>query len=417
MEIPTRKKGDRMILALLLSVSAMAAPGDFLADLDLFRQRSLLIRSEKEQLEANSTATLSRLLQFTPTLQAGVGRQRDKIDGPGSQTDTSYSYWRATAAWNFFRGGSDYFSWRGARAAESAQAFQVEGQELKTELSGARVIFRRLYLKDVQGAQAELMKLKTETIRIGRDRYRQGKIPLQDVTKMEVDLSQQENVVRQSEIDLAENEAAYRSFFVDELKTRDWPFVSNQALTIVGRQDISPEQKRLELRALSLHDNWLSSILKHSPSVDLNLSYRDYPLNGPGTRAWSGSIELSVPLWSRYEISAASAQAAASAERAANESAANAREEAMRRDFVLKKISLSQKNLEEARLNLEKSDRLYRDMLRSFQLGRLSTNDLFLEQDRKVRALLLFTQSRLSFHESLMEACGLWGVSARDCIR
>lgn len=404
------------IFAIFASSSAWASPAaDFLADLDLFTARSLTIRSERQQLSSDASASLSRLLQVTPRVSVGVGRAMNKESIP-IPYEAYYNYWRASADWNLFRGGGDYFAWRAAKANERAQEFQVQSQELKTEFEGARIIFRRLYLNDVVGAQNELLKLKEETIRIGRSRYEQGKIPLQDVTKMEVDLSQQQNVVRQAQIDLAENESNYRAFFVEELKTRSWPFEKSQKIAVTDAEGKSFDQLRLEARAISLHEASKSAWTRHLPSLDFNLSFREYPLAGPGNSTWAGTLELSLPIWSRGEIAADAAQAGAASLRAENEAANQARQDELRRKFVREKVALSQKNLEEASRNLEKSDRLYRDMLRSFQLGRLSTNDLFIEQDRKIRALISFSESRLAFHESLIESCALWGSNARNCL-
>ncbi len=409
-----------ILFALFFSVAAQAASSaDFLRDLEIFKQRSPLLKSEREQLDANSTATISRFLQFTPSASGVVGRsgQHATADGVSGTAKVYSSYLGANVNWNLFKSGGDFFSWQAAKASQEAQEYQVRNQELKTEVDGAGVIFRRLYLRDVQGAQAESLKLKQESIRIGRDRYKQGKIPLQDVSRMEVDLFQQQTVVRQSELQLAENQAAFRAFFVDDLQTKDWPFGPKQSLSIAEKSQGSLEQRRLDARAESLHDLWKTSRVRHLPSVDLSLQYRETPIQGPSTHTWAGVLELSIPFWSRFEIASDNAQAYATSLRAENEATQNARAEELRREYLRKKISLSQTNFEEARLNLEKSERLYRDMLRSFQLGRLSTNDLFLEQDRRIRTLLVFAESRLAFHESLIEACALWGQSAKDCLR
>jgi outer membrane protein TolC len=408
-----------VILSLLLAATAFAAPAEFLSDIELFKQRSLTIRTNREALSAAGAATTSRLLQFTPKVVLAGGRERDKLDAPSTlyPYDNQYWYWRSGVEWNLFKGGGDYLSWRAARDSEASARFAVVSQELRTELDGANVIFRRLFLRDSAGAQAELLKLKQETLRIGHDRYQQGKIPLQDVMKMEVDLSQQVNVERQSEIDLAENEAAYRSFFVDELKTVQWPLMGKEAAEIGPGAGKSFEQQRLRETADALHFTWQAALTRHLPSVDFTLSYKNYKSYGQDNKMWSGVLELSVPLWSRYEISAASAQAYADSVRADDQARQNARDEELRRDFLDSKVRLSRANLEEARTNLDRANRLYRDMLRSFQLGRLSTNDLFLEQDRKVRAILSFSQARLDFHSSVMESCTLRELRAADCLR
>jgi outer membrane protein TolC len=415
-----------MMLALLFTLPALAKPSpaaDFFADLDLFKQRSLVIRSDRGDADAARAASLSRLLQITPKISAGVGREWSTVTGvPNppvvSPYDTRDWYWRASADWNLFRSGGDLLAWRAAKNNEHSQELGVVSAESKTEVDGAAVVFRRLFLRDGEGAQEELLKLKQETLRIGRDRYKQGKIPLQDVVKMEVDLSQQQNVVRQSEIDVAENEANYRSFFVDELKTRDWPFDASKDLPQSAGDDKSFEQRRLRERADSLDLSWKSSITKHAPSLDLSLSFKQYPLESASPdKQWGATLELSIPIWSRWELRAASAAAYATALRADDEANQNARDEELRREFLKKKVLLARQNLLEARANLDRADRLYRDMVRSFQLGRLSTNDLFLEQDRKIRTILGYTQARLDFHTSLMEACALRGMSAAECLR
>jgi len=410
------------VIFLLALLNVQAAQGAshsdlFLADLELFRQRSLALRTENEKFTSEGVTALSRILQATPSITAGIGKGESHTRSDASGRNQSYfDYWRLSADWNLFRGFSDYHAWLAAKNSQIAQEYQVRSQELQVELDGARVIFNRLFLLNVQGAQDELLKLKQETIRIGRDRYKQGKIPLQDVTKMEVDLSQQMNIVRQSEIDLAQNEVAFKVFFVDELQTRDWPLKETQNLAL-SEGEGAFSAKRLRQQALSLEHSWKANRNRHLPSLDFAVSYREQPLKSPNATVWSGTLELSIPLWSRFELSAASARGYASYIEAEGNAVNAEREESLRREFIKKKIMLSQANMKEARLNQEKSDLLYRDMLRSFQLGRLSTNDLFQEQDRKIRNLITYSKSRLSFHESLMEACALWGLSAKNCLR
>lgn len=407
-----------MIITLLLPFLALAAPKDpFLADLELIKQKSLVLRAERGQLEADKATSLSRLLQATPSVSAGVGKSESRASSDlTGKSKTIYDYWRLSADWNLFRGFSDTQAFRAAKENEKAQEFQVRSRELESELAGAKVIFNRLYLRDAKQAQQELLKLKQETMRIGRDRYAQGKIPLQDVTKLEVDLAQQANQARSAEVELAQNEAAWKAFFVDELQTADWPLGETQSLALAEGEG-SFSARRLRERASASEHSWMAAKLRHSPSLDLSLSYRELPLKTPNTGTWSGTLELSIPLWSRFETASASAQGYASFLAAEAEAAGAEREEQLRREFLKKKIKLSFESIREARLIQEKAEKLYRDMLRSFQLGRLSTNELFQEQDRRIRSVLSYSAARLAFHESLSEACALWGLSARDCLR
>lgn len=408
-----------MLLALVIMITMMPilaqadARRDLLADLEQFRQKSLTLRSEVQRLDAASTLTLSRYLAWTPALNLSAGKTRTELN---SVRTTDYDYLRGSVEMNLLRGGSDFFALRSAREAEKAQNLQVQNSELSVELQGARLIFRRLHLLDMFSIQLELLKLKQEALQIGRSRYEQGKIPLQEVTKMEVDLSQQQNVVRQAEIETAANDTAYRSLFVDSLQTREWPLAEGQILALTGGEG-SLDTKRLTHLAASSEASWKSVRSLHLPSLDFSLTYDKFPLKTRVNDTWTGTLALSFPLWSRLETAASSARAHSDFVAAENTAAAAAREEELRREFLRKKISLSQANLLEARHNREKSDRLYNDMLRTFQLGRLSTNDLFQEQNRKILSQISYTQSRLNYHESVAEACSLWGLALRDCLK
>ncbi len=401
------------LLSSLSQAARGAATETFFQDLAAFRSQSLTLRTELARLESGETVALSRALAWTPALSLQAGRQESQFNG---ERRPKSDYLAANLSWNLFRGGSDLFAWKAARASAEAQRYQVENEKLEVELGGARVIFRRLYLSDVLATQGELLKLKEESLRIARSRYNQGKAPLQEVTKLEVDLAQSQNALRLAELNVAQNLLELRALFVDSLQTAAWPFAENQEVDLrSGSGSLFSKKRALEARAQK--DGWRASRLLHLPSVDWNLQLQQSPLRSRSDDLWSSSLLLTVPLWSRFETAATSATAYASYVAAENESLRASREEGLKREYLEKKLLLSRANLLESKRTLEKSERLYQDMLRSFQVGRLSANDLFLEQNRRIETLLSYSQSRLSFHEGLMEACALWGLEARDCLR
>jgi outer membrane protein TolC len=88
-----------------------------------------------------------------------------------------------------------------------------------------------------------------------------------------------------------------------------------------------------------------------------------------------------------------------------------------RSQFLKEKVDLARQNLIESKKNLDKAKRLYQDILKSFRLGRISTNDLFIEQNRLLDSENDLALSQLSFHQSLMESCALAGTEASGCLR
>lgn len=407
-------------LWLLLSLPAMAAPEDFFRDLEAFKQSSLTIRTEAQKLEAAATRALSRNLHWTPEVNLSAGKTRQRLQtadvtGSAFAVLQDADYLQGTVNWNLFRGGAGVRAAQAARLAREAQGALVENENLAVENQAAKLLFARLYLREALGAQRELLSLQEEAVRIGRDRYRQGKIPLEEVTKLEVDLAQGRNDLRQAEIDVEENLVGLRALFVEEFRTQEWPFTTKQALNLGEAQ--SPVLQSLKLQSESAERATQAARGLHWPSLDLTFQYQRYPLSNLENTTWSGALSLTLPLWSRFETQATVAEASARATEAANLAATREKEEALRRDFLRKKISLSAENLEEARRNSERSEGLYRTMLRSFQLGRLSANDLLIEQNRRIGTILKLAQSRRAFHDSLVDACALWGSNARACFR
>ena len=56
-------------------------------------------------------------------------------------------------------------------------------------------------------------------------------------------------------------------------------------------------------------------------------------------------------------------------------------------------------------------------MLNSFRLGRISTNDLFLEQNRLLESENDLALSQLNYHQCLVETCALSGIKTINCLR
>ena len=88
----------------------------------------------------------------------------------------------------------------------------------------------------------------------------------------------------------------------------------------------------------------------------------------------------------------------------------------VQKSFLHEKIATTRSNLVEAKKNLHLSKELYQEIYRGFQMGRISINDLLIEQNRLIESQNALTLSQLNFHQSLVEYCALSGVKAADCL-
>jgi hypothetical protein len=103
-----------MILVFLFSLqtwsSALAAPvtatsPNFFSDLENFRQKSLSLQTEKQNLEAASDAYLSSKFFWTPKLSLSANQIKTKINNTPM---TDQNYLEADASINLFHGGGDW---------------------------------------------------------------------------------------------------------------------------------------------------------------------------------------------------------------------------------------------------------------------------------------------------------------------
>ena len=56
-------------------------------------------------------------------------------------------------------------------------------------------------------------------------------------------------------------------------------------------------------------------------------------------------------------------------------------------------------------------------MLKSFRFGRMSMNELLIEQNRLIESQLNLSQSQLDFHKILVEGCAIAGLRAQNCLQ
>lgn len=405
-----------MILALLLSFVCQATePASneqaFFQDLEQVRSSSLTLQSEKSRLDALQSALFSKKMSWTPSVSTMIGKT-DYEFTPG----LDQGYWQANLTWNLLSGGADYHLYRAADANRDAQTTNLIAQALKLESQAADLVFRYIYSLDVLKFTRELVHLREESHRIVLQKYKAGQLPLQEAAKSEIDKSQQETRLRTLEADNLQIQSQWKALLNEPIHTSSWPFSPDTLIADTPSQ-LSPATKHLELLATAAESTWKASKSRFWPTLDFTASYSEVPIRNPIEKQWSTTISLTLPLWTQYQTTAASASALADLNVARNDYEFARRSENAQREVLLRRLEIHRKNLVDAKMNLEKSEKLYRDMLKSFRYGRLSVNDLLTEQDRFIRSEINLTESELAFHKMLMESCSISGLPIAQCLR
>ncbi|MBC7743101.1 MAG: TolC family protein [Bdellovibrionaceae bacterium] len=407
-----------IMLSLLLPLYAKANPS-FFDDLEKIQEKSTTLKSEEERLRATSDQLLAKKLFWTPTLSISAGRQQrhDNITNiAGSELTQTADYWKANAALNLFKGGGDWDEKNAAEAHYLAQKYKVLDESIKLDVKAAELIFQRLYLKDVLQTTKKLVKLRQDSHRIVNEKYKQGKSPLQEVRKSEIDQVQQLSRLRNLEIQVLENQALWKTLLIDDVATQNWPFQANLSIAFNSKSR-TPELNSLENATAATESLYKAAKAYHWPSLDLTAEYKESPLNERTTQQWVAGVQLTIPIWSRYDTSAQSALAYA--EFVTNKSRLDnlRRSELAQKEILNSRVELARQNLLDAKKSFEQSENLYQDMLKSFRFGRMSMNELLIEQNRLIESQMNLSQSQLDFHKMLIEGCAIAGLRPRNCLQ
>jgi outer membrane protein TolC len=402
-----------------VSVSQGSVHQDFLTDLEVFRTNSLLPKTQKAKLRAAEDTLLSKKLFWSPELEFSVGQQQTTLNQSTSSgsvvtTKDDKSYLQVAAGLNVFKSGQDLMGLERAEALHKARVSAARDEDLKLELEASNLVFKSIFLRQTLRIQEELRQMKEGSTKIIKDRYAQGKAPLQEVMKVQVDLNQQINRIRTAKIAVSENEMEMRTLFVRSTLTSDWPISENSTLAEASRDATTPSFPKLEglfWSSRASEVEWKTARMDHGPRLDFSLQVQQYPIQERSSQQVVSLLELKIPLWSRFETSSAVSAALSNFLSMETDYLGLKQKVEGQNEFLTKKLALARENLTNAKTNLASSRQLYQDLLKSFSLGRLSINDLFLEQNRLLESESDLALSQLVFHQAFMETCYFRGLS------
>ena len=400
-----------LLLSLVSSVNAEIIP--FFGDLENFKNKSSNLQTEEQNLTASNDLLLSRKLFWTPKLSVSLEKNKTRINNQDSIKASSAI---ADLSLNLFKGGSDWNNMLGAQAQNKAQQLQLLNENLRVEVKASDLIFKSLYILESKKIEEQFLKLKEDSFKIITSMYNQGKIPLQEVTKSEVDLALQKNKLRSVVLDLSENHSMISSLFINSIETKNWPFDEKTVPKLPESSKLPVAEQKFWI-SQSREKTWQATKGLHWPSLDLHLQYIQAPYSERNNNQVAGVLTLTLPIWNGLETSSQVSTAHAQYIDALNDYKDTEQALTQRTMFLKEKIETARLNLNESKRNLKLSKKLYDDILKSFRLGRISTNDLIIEQNRLLESENNLALSQLSFHQGIIEACTLSGLKSSECLQ
>jgi outer membrane protein TolC len=391
--------------------SNATVPNSFLEDLKKISEKNYQLKSEFEKLKAKSEVKFSKSLFWTPQVSLSAGQIKENLN---QKMTSSNDFWKLSANLNLYNGLGSIHQFRAASFEEKAQEKNYQFKSLVSDNEAANIIFKNLYIDNLFKSTQNLLKTREDSHRLVLNKFKQGRASQQDVLKSEIDKSAMISRLREIELDMIENKISWRVFLNEDLKTKSWP-LDNLNIKLKKPVFENYENQILSLKSKAYYQHWQSSKSQHHPSLDFTLSYQESPFQNSLTKQWTSLLVLTLPLWDQYSTQSKAISDYASYLEVENElKTAQARNSA-ELTFFDQKLEIVKKNLVDSKKNIEVSKSLYSDMVKAFQYGRISVNDLLIEQNRLIESEITFSKNMLSYHQVLVEGCLLNGYSLQDC--
>lgn len=406
----------------LCGITPVAEAADarpFMSVVEAMVRRDPTVQSKREALEAVEWSALGKRATFLPTLSFSASRSTG-----------TFSAWSGglSAELNVFRFGADYFLWQQASDEVAAARSGLADVLLAQEQTALEALVLWIERSRERRINETVLELQRKSLEISRARFRRGMVPVQEVEKLEVDVTQAEIYLMDLDIALARARADLAQALgpAHEISglSKEWMFenIAPVAAALLARaleESSVPAFQASELSLSAQADRLTRTQRLLLPSVSLT-SAASATGSVPATvfdgSVWSVGLQATWPILdglTRYTDYRSQVHTVGQYEQAMEQSRRNVRAtwEKSRERF---RISLA--SLEAREKSLKLSRKLYEDGVRRFQSGRVSANELFVEHRRWLDGELLYLRAMGEIHRSFGEYCHALGKSLNSCL-
>lgn len=403
---------SRFALLFTLGTPAVAAPISFDEALAAILARDTEVARAASESEAVHALGTPKRLHFLPSIT---------LDGTETKRDTNErtTSLLATAQANLFQFGAGWAALDASRAKEASARAKLRETWLDRERSAAQTLLEFIRLTREREILVSLEKMENETLAIAERQYAGGRIPIQEVQKVKIDLANVRARIGEAEVALSQARSQVITLLGHAEIRIEWPWKKKIAETkasnslkaedhLANRPDWIRSSNELEAQ-----DRLAAQAFREMlPSLGASFSYgwtREHALGPDYARGWVGSVTLSIPLFNRFEQYANS-----QAQSAARKSTESLHEETKRRiRSEFETIPLRFENAKRTALDREDvlkiSSSLYQDNLRRYRQGRASSNELNVDLNRFLETELNALNGWVAAHLALVDLAHLTG--------
>ncbi len=375
------------------------------------------IESQKAILAAAQEMKTSKSLYWTPIASVTITNQNMALlSGSGNVGNTT----TATANLNVFKFGSSELSRRAANSKVTAEEARLSQTKEDVETSVANLLFQLIQQRQIIEIRKGHVSVQQQSVDVAKERYRQGQLAEQEYEKAKVDYEASQIFLAEAQLGEVQIVNSIKTLAEVNPKVTDWPLTLNRYDNKNTKVRKNP-QDFFAVRAFTadtdyFHKNaqqlWRSSYL---PSLDATGGWTDLGNGSSQQGQWYAGLTLTIPLWDQWAGVAQAQESEASARAAMANLNQSLRQSQANLETLDLRVQLARKNLESSKQSVTKLQELRNDSLRRFRLGRLSVNDLLIDETRFLDAENSLLNSMSAYHQLIVEQCHIQNESILNC--
>ena len=393
-------------------------PLSFQEALEEILSRSTQVTQARDRLKAIQSRNLPSHLRFLPTLSV-------EAKEPLTGTESFLTVPRQVAFYgrlSLFKWGADLSELRAARSEVKSQEAAVNAIILEVEERGVIALIAEIQKQDEILIHHKIVKSRTDNLRIGQERFEAGRLALQEVQVLQIDLDNAAASYSNAQIQEMEARAQLENLLGHTYISLEWPWKE----TLIRTQGNSLLQKELVLETIPawksaedqthmeaqrLSQSWRQLL----PALDVYSTYGHFQGYFGSVSGWTANLGVTFPLFDHLETY--SRAATQRSQLAISES----RLEQVKRD-ALATWSYSRNSFKTIFESAQARDRtvslsrkVYNDNLKRFQQARASANDILIDINRLFVSELNAIQGWGAAHQSFSRLCHSLGHQIKTC--
>ncbi len=407
-----------IVFSLLFSQLVLAQKSEFLDLIDQALQTDSDYANRKSELRSSDISLTTATAQFLPdlTLTATQAQLGDQF----FRQPTKYQSYLVNSQLNIFKFGADWSGRGAARMNYEAKSAALAEYQLQFEATFSEKLLRYISFKKLLRIKEEQHASQKRLLEIANQRYQRGYLARQEVDKLSIDLDFIDSEVTDLQNSLIQVTQDLNKRLATLPENLNWPWsekvdqFKESTLVLEDHPSYVVSSRNQESSDFS-YDQARSQFWG---SLDLNLQWlRSNEVANEFTNQSASYLTLTIPLFNRMKDW--SARRLAFERKSQSENLLKKTKEDLGAQYQKsKEIFENHRHGFRKRSATLKTSRLLLDDNRArFQQGRISANELSIDQNRVYQSEQVAISAVLNVHLALKDLCSSSGRFLKDCVK